>query len=502
MTVDESPRTRPAAALIALVLASAVVLLGTTILNVALPEMTSSLHLSNTAQQWVLNSYTLTFAGFLLLAGAVGDRFGLRKTLIVGLVGFALTSALASLPLKVGFIIAMRALMGVFAAAILPTTLAIILRTFPPERRASAVAVWAAASGVAISAGPLIGGALLSAGLWWGSVLVVIAVMAVIALPIALVGVPQLPAYAGSRLRVVPVLASVCGIALVVWGVLNGGEDGRWLSASTLAPLVAGVVVLAGLVVTELRSANPVADVRLFRRLEFTIPVIALGLGSFVVFGYMYFTTFYLQVEHGYTPFQTGLIFIPLSVGLVLGSPLSRTLVTRMGARAVMATGLFLTALAMAGLFLVNGHSSVIRFLADLFMLAFGFALVLSPGTTLAMSAVPPERVGSGSALLNTMRQLASALGVAILGSILWSSYRGTVLPDLDVLPDATRETAAQSLSNTLAAASGDAEIITAAKAAFDAALHLTSSISAGLAILAAIAVLAVRPGRPREELR
>jgi EmrB/QacA subfamily drug resistance transporter len=476
--------------LTALVLSVSVVLLGTTILNVALPEMTAALHLSNTAQQWVLNSYTLTFAGFLLIAGSLGDRFGPRRTLLFGLVGFAVTAALASLPTTVWFIIAMRALMGVFAATIMPTTLAIILRTFPAERRGRAISIWAAASGIAVSAGPVIGGALLSAGLWWGSVLVLVAAMSVLALLVSWRGIHHLSGHHTARLRVIPVLASVTGIALLVWGVLDGGQHGDWLAAGALVPLAAGVAVLAALAVIEARAEQPIADVRLFRRAQFAVPVVALSIGSFVYFGYLYVTTFYLQVDRAYTPFQTGLIFVPLSLGLVIGSLLAARLVTAVGPRMTMTCGLTLTAIGLGGLAFLDGHSSLVYFIADMFAIALGFALVLTPGTTLAMSGVPAQRAGGGSALLNTLRQIASALGVAILGSLLWSSYRGNVLPHLTALPAADRMAAAQSLAATLHAADGNPAITAAASTAFDSALHVTTITAAALTLVAALIVL------------
>ncbi|MEV0074308.1 MFS transporter [Amycolatopsis sp. NPDC050768] len=479
---------RRVAALSSLVVAVSVVLLGSTILNVALPEMTQALALTNVGQQWVLNSYTLTFAGFLLIAGTVGDRFGLRRTLLVGLAGFIVVTALASLPTTVGFVIAMRALMGVFAAAIMPTTLAIILRLYPTQKRAGAIVVWAAASGISISAGPLAGGLMLSAGLWWGSVLVLVGVLALIALLASLIVVPRLPASGNGELRFLPVVLSIAGIGLLVLGVLDGGQTSDWLGFTTLCPVVVGLALLAVLIVSEGRRDDALADVRLFRDRGFAMSVLALSVAALVVFGAMYLLTFYLQVARGYTPFQTGLLFIPMSAGLVIGAPISRRLVERLGTGPTIAAGLLLITVAMTVIAFYSMTTSVVLILSVFLALALGFALVLSPGTTAAMSTVPGSRVGAGSALLNTARQVSSALGVAVLGSLLWSAYGSGVGPALATLPTGEQGDARQSLSGTLAVLH-DHTGITAARSAFLSALHLTSLVAGGVALVCAVLV-------------
>lgn len=496
-------RVRPGLVLTALVLAVSVVLLGTTILNVALPQMTAALSLSNTAQQWVLNSYTLTFAGFLLIAGSIGNRFGLRETLLIGLIGFTITTGLACIPVASWFLIAARALMGVFAAIIMPTTLAIILRTFPADKRGAAISIWAGASGISISAGPLLGGALLSAGLWWGSVLALTAVISLIALIVSWVGVHRIPTDPDARLRILPVIASIVGIALLMWGVLNGGEHGDWLTAGTLVPLVIGVLVLAGLVIAEARSPHPVADVRLFRRASFTVAVIALLMASFAIYGYMYITTFFLEVQLGYTPFQTGLIFIPLSVGVVIGSPLAHRLSIGIGARATIVIGLLLATIGLGALAFMGRDTALAWILAEMLVVAFGFGLLLTPATSLATTSLPAQLAAGCSALMNTLRQIASALGVAILGSLLWSTYGSHLAPALTGVPASEQATMTQSLAATLGAAAAHPQfaaahpqILEGARTAFDTAMHLGALVAAGTVLLAAIITMIVRPAR------
>ncbi len=489
----EQTTVRPFRALLALTLTVSAVLLGSTILNVALPTMQSELGASNTEQQWFLNAYTLTFAGFLPVAGSVGDRFGLKRLLAWGTAAFALTTAVAGFLDSALGIIVLRALMGVAAATIMPATLAVILRIFPPERRARAIASWAAASGLSISLGPLLGGALLSAGMWWGSVLELVALFALLGLAATRAWIPETPASGVGRLRMLPVAASLAGIGLLVFGVVHATDDG-WAYVGTWLPAAVGMAVLAGLVLAEVRHREPLLDVRLFQHASFTTAAVALTLGSFVAFGYLYFTTFYLQLARGYSPLQTGLLFIPLSAGLVVGAPLSQRATQRFGARTAIAAGIALMGVAFAGVTGLGAHTSPAWFVVDAFALQLGFALVLAPGTTLASSSVPVERAGAGSALLNTLRQLGSALGVAVLGSVLWSRYSGMMTERLADSPVGVRRTAAESLASALG--TGDAAATKAAVPTFLGAMHTTTLIAAGVCGIALLATLLIRPSR------
>ncbi|WP_282086552.1 MFS transporter [Streptomyces tendae] len=481
---------RPALALSALTLTVSAVLLGSTILNVALPTMQDTLGASTTEQQWILNSYTLTFAGFLLVAGAAADRFGLKRLLVQGTAAFTVTTSLAGFLGSPLGIIVLRALMGVAAATIMPTSLAVILRLFPAGKRARAIATWAAASGLSISLGPLLGGALLSAGLWWGSVLELVALVALAGLAATLLWIPGIPASGGGGLRVLPVAASLTGIGLLVYGVVHATDDG-WAHPGTWLPVVAGAVVLGGLARAEFRHREALLDVRLFRNASFTVAAVALTLGSFVVFGYLYFTTFYLQILRGYSPFRTGLLLIPLSAGLVVGAPLSRAVAERFGARSTIAAGTALMTVAFAGVSALGLHTWPGWFVVDAFVLQLGFALVLAPGTTLASSAVPAERAGAGSALLNTLRQLGSALGVAVLGSLLWARYSALVGEGLTGAPDALRRTASESLASALE--TGDAQVARVAGPAFLDAMHTTGLAAAGVSALALLVTVLAR---------
>ncbi|MDJ1133975.1 MFS transporter [Streptomyces iconiensis] len=490
MTDTKQTTVRPVLALFALTLTVSAVLLGSTILNVALPTMQSDLGASTTQQQWFLNSYTLTFAGFLLVAGNAGDRFGLKRVLIWGTAAFTVTTSVTGFLDSPTAIIALRALMGVAAATIMPTTLAVILRIFPAGKRARAIASWAAASGLSISLGPLLGGALLSGGMWWGSVLELVALIALLGLAASLLWIPTVTPSGAGELRMMPVAASLAGIGLLVFGVVHATDKG-WGYLGTWLPAVVGIAVLAGLVLTEARHREPLLDVGLFRHASFTVAAVALTLGSFVVFGYLYFVTFYLQTLRGYSPLQTGLLLIPLSAGLVLGAPLSQKATERFGARATIAAGMALMTAAFACVTGLGVHTAPAWFVADAFALQLGFALVLAPGMTLASSSVPTERAGAGSALLNTLRQLGSALGVAVLGSVLWSRYSGMMQDRLAGSPAGVRHTASESLASALA--TGDPAVLGAAGPAFIGAMHTTALVAAGVSGIALLVALFTR---------
>ncbi|MGW4673815.1 MFS transporter [Streptomyces sp. NPDC004324] len=498
MTVARSAGIRPGRALFALTLAVSVVLLGSTILNVALPELRENLGAGDVAQQWILNGYTLTFAGFLLVAGGAGDRWGLRRLLLWGTAAFAVATAICGVLESVAWVIALRAVMGVAAAAIMPTSLAVILRVFPAENRARAIAIWAAASGLSLSLGPLLGGALLSAGLWWGSVLELVAVLGLLAFLSVVAWIPDIAGSGVGELRVLPVAGSLSGISLLVYGVVHIDEGG-WGSAGTWLPVLAGILVLSGLVLLEIRHREPLVDVALFRHRSFTVALTALTLASFVMFGYMYVVTFYLQVERGYSPLRTGFLLIPLSAGLALGAPLSRRVTRRIGAQPTMTVGLGLITSALVGAAGLGAHTAVTWFMLDAFVLAVGFAFVLSPGITLASSSVPAERSGAGSALLNTLRQLGSALGVAVLGSILWSHYADAMNQRLKAAPAHVREAAADSLASALA---GSPAVARAAAPSFLGALHAVSLIAAGVTTVALVVTMLVRGDGRRVDRR
>ncbi|MDG4801602.1 MFS transporter [Micromonospora sp. WMMD980] len=485
-----------------LVISLLVVVLDNTILNVALRTLADPVRGLGASQgelEWAINSYTLVFAGLLFTFGVLGDRLGRRRLLILGLALFGLASLLSAYAQDPGQLIAARALMGVGGAAIMPVTLSIISNVFDPRERGRAIGVWAGAVGLAVAIGPVLGGALLE-HFWWGSVFLInVPVVAVGVLLVALL-VPESRDPSPGRVDVLGVLLSVVGLVALTYGIIDGGEHGFgrpqvWVS------IVGGLAVLGWFVAHELRSDHPSLDVRLFRVPRFAAPVALVGLVFFAAMGVMFFGAFYLQLVRGYSPLESGLLFLPFAAAQLIFAPRSAAMVRRYGGRAVAAVGLLLTVVALAAFVLIDADTPIWIFSALGFLQGAGMANIMPPATESIMSALPREKAGVGSAVSNTIRQVAGALGVAVLGSVLSAVYRDQVAPAVSALPAPVRDAARESVSGAYAVADrlGPAapRLIDAANDSFVSAMHWAAGISALVATLGVVIVFRWMPGRP-----
>ncbi|WP_431886053.1 MFS transporter [Micromonospora wenchangensis] len=485
-----------------LVVSLLVVVLDNTILNVALRTLADPVHGLGASQgelEWAINSYTLVFAGLLFTFGVLGDRAGRRRFLLVGLVLFGLSSLLSAYAQSPGQLIAARALMGVGGAAIMPVTLSIISNVFDPRERGRAIGVWAGAVGLAVAIGPILGGALLE-HFWWGSVFLInVPVVALGVLLVALL-VPESRDPSPGRVDILGVLLSVVGLVALTYGIIDGGEHG-FGRPIVWAAILGGVAVLAWFVAHERRSAHPSLDVRLFRVPRFAAPVAIVGLVFFAAMGVMFFSSFYMQLVRGYSPLETGLFFLPFAVAQLVFAPRSAAMVRRYGGRAVATVGLVLTAVALAAFAFIDATTPIWVVLVAFFLQGVGMANIMPPATESIMSALPREKAGVGSAVSNTVRQVAGALGVAVLGSVLSAVYREDIATVADALPAPAREAATESVSGAYAAAAqlGPAapQLIAAANDAFVSAMHWAAAISAVVAALGIVIVLRWMPGRP-----
>ncbi|MEU7959250.1 MFS transporter [Micromonospora humida] len=485
-----------------LVVSLLVVVLDNTILNVALRTLADPVHGLGASQgelEWAINSYTLVFAGLLFTFGILGDRAGRRRFLLIGLVLFGLSSLLSAYAQSPGQLIAARALMGVGGAAIMPVTLSIISNVFDPRERGRAIGVWAGAVGLAVAIGPILGGTLLE-HFWWGSVFLInVPVVALGVLLVALL-VPESRDPRPGRVDILGVLLSVIGLVALTYGIIDGGEHG-FGRPTVWAAILGGVAVLAWFVEHERRSDHPSLDVRLFRVPRFAAPVAIVGLVFFAAMGVMFFSSFYMQLVRGYSPLETGLFFLPFAVAQLVFAPRSAAMVRRYGGRAVATVGLVLTAVALAAFAFIDAATPIWVVLVAFFLQGVGMANIMPPATESIMSALPREKAGVGSAVSNTVRQIAGALGVAVLGSVLSAVYRQDIATVADALPAPAREAATESVSGAYAAAAqlGPAapRLIAAANDAFVSAMHWAAAISAVVAALGIIVVLRWMPGRP-----
>jgi EmrB/QacA subfamily drug resistance transporter len=485
-----------------LIISLTAIVLDNTILNVALKtisEPRTGLGASQSQLEWAINSYTLVFAGLLFTFGVIGDRIGRRRMLVIGMALFGLSSLISSYAQTPDQLVWARAAMGLGGAAVMPQTLSIITNVFEPRERARAIGIWASAVGVAIAVGPIVGGLLLD-HFWWGSVFLVNVPLTAIGIAAIFAVVPESKSPNPGKIDFLGVLLSIAGLVLVVYGIIEGGDNGSWLTASVLGPVLAGLAVLVLFGWHETRVAHPALDVRLFRDRRLSTAAIAIAMVFFSLSGAFFFTSFYTQNVRGYSPLHAGLLTIPLAAGQLLCAPRTAGLVRRFGAKAVVTTGLVVVAVALTGYHLL-GVTTPIWWLEITFLLqGAGMGLVMPPATESVMSVVPRERGGAGSAITNTCRQVAVALGVAVLGSVLAQAYRLRLAPYLSVLPARERAGATVSVAQTqqLALQLGSAgdRLMSAASRSFVDAMHVTSLISIVIALAAAVAMAIWMPGR------
>jgi EmrB/QacA subfamily drug resistance transporter len=428
--VDEATiRKRRWAILGVLVICLLVVILDNTILNVALKTVQQDLDASQSQMQWAVDSYALVFAGLLITGGVLGDRLGRKRVLLFGMVAFGATSALCSFATSPTQLIFFRALMGIGAAAVQPQTLSIIQNVFEQSERPKAIGIWAGASGMAIAMGPIAGGALLKY-FWWGSVFLVNVPFVIVGVIAIVLIVPDSRNPRPGRLDPFGVLLSIVALVMLVYGVIQGGNSNEWLRWNSLGAILLGVALLCLFVYTQARSTHPTIDVRLFRNRHFSSGVAAIAVTFFVLMGSTFYLAYFLQAVRGYTALAAGVALVAVAGAVMVASPLSARLSVRFGPRIVTGSGLAIFGVSIAAYGLAT--RTMPQWVIELFMVGFGFGigLVMTPATNSIMSAVPREKAGAGAGVNNTVRQVAAALGVAVLGSLLAVLFRNNLGAD------------------------------------------------------------------------
>jgi len=391
--------------------------------------------------------------------------------------------------------------MGLGGAAVMPQTLSIISNVFEPAERPRAIGLWATAVGIGVATGPVLGGVLLD-HFWWGSVFLINVPVTVFGAIAAFILVPESKNTKAGRIDYVGVLLSIAGLILLVFGIVQGGDKGSWVHFDVLGPIVGGLAVLAAFAWYEARIEHPSLDVRLFKDRRLSASVGALALVFFGMGGVFFFTSFYLQNVRGYSALDAGLLTVPFAAGQLILSPRSAALVRRYGPKVVGATGMIVMAAALAG-YATLGVSTPIWVLGVLFAIQGAAIGAAMPAATAAvMDVLPRERAGAGSALTNTARQVAVALSVAVLGSIIAEFYRNSLSPTLAHLPAALQQAASSSITSTQAVAqqlgkSGQS-LLGPANTSYVDAMHYATLIAAGLALLGGLVVLRWMPGKPK----
>ncbi len=425
------PRTTTAAydrrwwTLAVLCLSLVMVVVGNTVLNVALPTLVRELSATSTQLQWLVDSYGLVFAGLLLTAGALGDRYGRKGMLTMGLLIFGLASAVSAFATSPVHLIVTRGVMGLGAAFVMPATLSILTTVFPPEERARAIGIWAGLAGAGAGLGPILGGWLLGQ-FWWGSVFLINLPIIAMAIIGGRLFVPTSRDPRQSALDPVGALLSIAGLGALLYAIIEAPLRG-WLSPTTIGLSVAAAVILVGFVQWERRTDEPMLDLRFFRDPRFSAASGTITLVFFAMFGTFFLSTLYMQQVLGYSALGAGVRTLPMAFTMMIVAPSSARLVERFGPRRVVTAGLTFVAFGMFLLATLTEHTPYWQLAPRLMVLALGMGLSSVPSTTSIMSALPMGKAGVGSAVNDTTRELGGALGVAVLGSVMTSRYSSSI---------------------------------------------------------------------------
>lgn len=409
--------------LVTVCLAALTINLDTTIVNVALPELSRALSADTRELLWIVDGYNLSFAALVLAMGSLSDKFGRRPSLVLGLAGFAVASGIAALVDSASALIALRFVMGVCAALIFPTTLSIITNTFTDRReRAAAIGAWGASTGVGVALGPVTGGFLLE-HFSWHAVFWALVPVAVLAIAMTLRFVPESRDPSVPALDLPGLAVSVAALGTLTYTIIEAPEHG-WTSAATLAGFATAAALVAVFVVVERRAPHPMLDVTLFRDRRFSAAAGAVTVAFFALFGFIFLITQYMQFVRGYTALETGVRILPVATSIAIASVVGGLLAPRYGTKRVVTTGL--TLLAASFLWISTAevdtpYASVI--IPQMVLMGLGLGLVSTPATESILQVLPPARAGVGSAVNDATRELGGTLGVAIVGSLFASIY-------------------------------------------------------------------------------
>ena len=504
--LDPAVHARRWFTLATLCLSLLIIVMDNTILNVAIPSLVKELGATNSELQWIVDGYTLVFAGLLLTTGSLGDRFGRKRALRVGIVIFAFGSVLSALADSPSNLIATRALMGVGGALIMPSTLSILTNVFrDPKERGRAIAVWAGFSGLGVALGPVIGGLLLT-HFSWSSVFWVNLPIGAIALIAGYYFVPESKDTTAPRLDPLGAVLSIVALGALLFGIIEGPTKG-WTSFEVLLAFGVGIAGLTAFILWERYTDHPMLDMSFFKNPRFTAANIAVTLTFFALFGSLFLMTQYWQLVHGYSPLQAGVRLIPYAMTLMITAPLSARFVERLGTKRVVTMGLSIISVAMVVLSRIQTDSSYPRVIINMCFMAFGMALTMAPATESVMGSLPRSKAGVGSAVNDTTRQMGGALGVAIIGSLVASVYaagiddvaRGFGLSG-SLLSEARNSLgSALNLSGDLGPSGG--EFARAAKDSFVDGLSQGLLLGAGVVAIAAFVAYRFLPAAAQDEL-
>jgi EmrB/QacA subfamily drug resistance transporter len=511
--MNQASTTRRSPWLILTVLCASVfiIVVDGTIVNVALPTFVRELGATTSQLQWIVDAYVLVFAGLLMAAGSIGDRFGRKGTLMIGMAAFGGTSILAALSTSPAQLIGWRAAMGIGAALIFPATLALLVNVFTDARqRAIAISIWAATSGLAVALGPVTGGFLLE-HFFWGSVFTVNVPVIVVAMIAIWRVVPTSRDTTIRRFDPLGIALSIAGVSVLVWAVIEGPKHG-WISSTSVVAFALAAALLTAFIRWERRSDHPMLDVGVFTNMRFTAGSVSVAFAFFALFGFIFMVTQYFQFVRGYGTLEAGVRTVPFALFTGMAAPLSAKLAERFGTKAIVTAGLVSMSVGFAWVTRDTATSSYWLVVGQMFFMGGGLGLVNAPATEAIMGSLPPAKAGVGSAVNDTARELGGTLGVAIIGSLfasVYSSRLGELLTGSPV-PASAQRIAADSVGAGIEVARRAGEQAgpqagAAVKAAVDSAFidgfRAGSWVSAGVVLVGAMIALKWLPRRAVEEI-
>lgn len=495
------------ATLMVLCISLAIIGLDTTVLNVALPTLQRELSATASELQWIVDAYTVAFAGLLLLAGALGDKLGRKRALLAGLVVFGASSVWGALVSSPEQLIAARTVMGIGGALIMPSTLSILTNAFTdPSERKKAIGIWSGVSGIGIAVGPALGGWLLE-HFSWPSVFYLNVPVAGVGLLLGLLIVPESRDAAAPRLDWLGGLLSVAGLTTLVWSIIEAPDRG-WTDPVIISGFAVSLVVLAGFTLWELRTPHPLLNVRFFANRRFSIPSVSITLVFFALFGSAFFLSIYLQAVQGHDALGAGIRILPLAIGMTFGAPLAMAIAQRIGEKIPLVFGLLLLSSSFVVIAGTTEGTGYWRVFNAILLMGFGMGFAMAPATEAVMGSLPPSKAGVGSAVNDTVRQVGGALGVAVLGSILNSVYAdrlsGSAVAELPApAADAAQDNvqSALAVAARLPAQAGEA-LASTAKSGFIDAMDTTVVVAAVVVAVGAVVALFLMPhhGQTRPE--
>ena len=488
---DQQIHDRRWLTLLVLCVSLLVIVIDNTIVNVALPTLVRDLGTSISDLQWVVDAYTLVFAGLLLTAGSLGDRFGRKGALTLGLAIFGAASAAAAFAGGVTPLIAARAVMGIGAALIMPATLSILTNVFTDAReRALAIGLWSGVAGIAVALGPVTGGFLLD-HFWWGSVFIVNVPIVIAAIIAGHFLVPTSRNPERPHLDLVGAGLSILGLGALVASIIEAPSNG-WTSPVILAGFAVAVIALVSFVLWERHVDEPMLDVRFFANARFSAASVNVSLVFFALFGFIFLATQYLQFVLGYSAFDAGLRTLPFAAALMVMAPLSSKTVQWFGTKRVVVTGMLVFSAGLVVASTATVTSGYPRVMLAMILMGTGMGLSVAPATESIMGSLPLHQAGVGSAVNDTSREVGGALGVAIVGSMLSSLYASNLNSKLPAnVPAQVHDAADQSIGAALQVSAQlgrvGAPLADAARESFVYAMSRASLVTAAVALVGAV---------------